>query len=102
VISIKIQIVSDLHLEFTKMECELDCVAAAERDLLIVAGDTAEGDRGEQWLLNETKNYGIPVVQVMGNHEYYGQDIDDLDEYWEDRILSRVHTLQCEVFEYEG
>jgi len=99
----KIQVVSDLHLEFTGMSCELDCVAQAERDLLIVAGDTAEGTRGQEWLIRETKEWDQPVVQVMGNHEYYNHDIYFIDEYWVlTEETSLIETLQCRVFEYEG
>lgn len=98
----KIQIVSDLHLEFTKFECELDPVTSAERDLLIVAGDTAEGMRGQYWLRDEAEKHGCPVVQVLGNHEYYGWDIDDIDKAWAEHDHPLIHTLQCAVFEHEG
>ena len=98
----KIQIVSDLHLSFTGGECELDTVAEAERDLLIVAGDTDEGLRGRDWLIEQSvKGYDTPVVQVMGNHEYYGHEIDNIDTlWWPDK--DGVHTLQCTVFEHMG
>lgn len=98
----KIQVVSDLHLEFTDMHCELDCVAQAERDMLIVAGDTTEGTKGREWLLAEVDVWGCPVVQVMGNHEYYRRDIAEIDLYWEQVNGNNIHTLQCNVFEYQG
>ncbi len=100
VLSLKIQIASDMHLEFTQMECELDPVAKVERDLLIVAGDVAEGTRGHNWLKNETE-YGDPVVYVIGNHEYYGQDISYIDKYWE-YDSNNIYNLQCRVWEYKG
>ena len=84
------------------MECELDTVAEAERDMLIVAGDTAEGDRAHFWLNEQAvKGYDTPVVQVMGNHEYYGHDIDWVDEYYQ-YDSKNLYTLQCEVFEHMG
>ena len=46
----RIQIVSDIHLEFTGMGCELYPRAEEKRDLLIVAGDTAEGSGGREWI----------------------------------------------------
>ena len=95
----RIQIASDLHLEFTGMECELDIVAMESRDLLICAGDVAERDRGHNWLNLQSKY--SPVVFVAGNHEYYGTDIDWLDKYYEHDSM-RLFTLQCKVLEFEG
>ena len=73
----RIQVISDIHLEFSGMERELNPVACNSRDLLIVAGDLCEGTNGFDWL-GEQLEYS-PVVFVTGNHEYYGHDIDDVD-----------------------
>jgi len=83
------------------MVCELDKVAESERDLLIVAGDTAEGARGHTWLNKQAAVWHTLVVQVMGNHEYYGHEIDWVDEYYEP-TTKNLHTLQCKVFEHMG
>lgn len=95
----RIQIVSDLHLEFTGMGCELDCVAEVERDLLIVAGDTAERSGGHNWLNLQSRI--SPVIQVVGNHEYYGTDIDWVDNYYQHDNNGLV-TLQMRVYEQMG
>ncbi|OQX93233.1 MAG: hypothetical protein B6I17_03580 [Tenericutes bacterium 4572_104] len=60
----KIQILSDLHLEFEYQEFDF-----TEADILILAGDIHTGTKGIQWI----KGYDleIPVIYVMGNHEYY-------------------------------
>lgn len=98
----KIQIVSDLHLEFTGMHCALDPRAEEERDLLIVAGDLAEGQAGREWILEQLEH--SPVVYVMGNHEYYGHDIDAIDSYWKQREaqFQGLHVLQQNVLWYQG
>ena len=49
----KIQIISDIHLEFSGMDRELDPVTEVERDLLIVAGDLCEGTNGFDWLRHQ-------------------------------------------------
>ncbi|MDB5972798.1 MAG: metallophosphoesterase [Hydrocarboniphaga sp.] len=45
-------------------------------DLVVLAGDIATGVAGIQWAKRAIK--GRPVVYVLGNHEFYGQDFDDL------------------------
>ena len=98
----RIQVVSDLHLEFTGMGCQLDPRAEEERDLLIVAGDLAEGRAGREWILEQLEH--SPVVYVMGNHEYYGHDIDEIDSYWKarDAQFQNLHVLQKNVLIYQG
>jgi Icc-related predicted phosphoesterase len=98
----KIQVISDVHLEFSGMERDLDCIAEVERDLLIVAGDLSEGLRGEMWLRRQA---GIsPVVYVTGNHEYYGYDIDLIDKSYRalDADVKNFHFLQKGVYEQDG
>jgi Icc-related predicted phosphoesterase len=84
------------------MEAPLDTVAEQSRDILIVAGDLAEGTRGFDWL-NEQTEYS-PVVFVCGNHEYYGHDIDEVDAKFRGLALinKRFHFLQKDTFELYG
>ena len=58
----KIQILSDLHLEFEYQEFDF-----SECDMLILAGDIHTGTRGVEW--NRDKVSDIPVIYVMGNHD---------------------------------
>jgi Icc-related predicted phosphoesterase len=90
----RIQIASDLHIEFTGMDAELDVVAQESRDILIVAGDLAEGTRGIDWLRYQC-NFS-DVVYVTGNHEYYGHDIDVVDKKLRDLAeeIPTLHFLQ--------
>lgn len=98
----RIHVVSDIHLEFTGMHCDLDEYITNNRDLLIVAGDLGEGDNGVEWLKNQTKY--SPVVFVAGNHEYYGHEIPDVDKVYRnlDKAVPDFHFLQMDVFEFEG
>ena len=70
----RIQVVSDLHLEFGNPIPAL----APEADALVVAGDLAPirqpwllGDAVEAW--REAEH----ILYVPGNHEFYGSDIDE-------------------------
>lgn len=62
----KIQILSDLHLEFEDFEIDY-----SGTDVLVLAGDTCTGVRGAKWAMESVRD--IPVIYVLGNHEYYRQ-----------------------------
>lgn len=72
----KIQIASDLHLEFVRRRYPGECVVqpAPEADLLVLAGDIANDLDG----LEAFADWPVPVLYVLGNHEFYGQDHDEL------------------------
>jgi Icc-related predicted phosphoesterase len=93
----KIQIVSDLHLEFG----DIDLPIVQDRDLLIMAGDIHVGTQ-HAGFMNAICEHG-PVAYVLGNHEYYNQDIDKIDEYWtEEYFHPHIEVLQCRVIEVAG
>jgi Icc-related predicted phosphoesterase len=60
----KIQILSDIHLEFGIRKIEF-----GNADLIILAGDIHLGDSGIKWINENLKN--IPIIYILGNHEYY-------------------------------
>lgn len=60
----KIQLLSDLHREFSLYE-----VQETDADVVVLAGDIHSGVMGVRW----AKTIGKPVVYVPGNHEYYRQ-----------------------------
>ena len=40
-------------------------------DAVVFAGDIHIGDKGLKWILESVTD--VPVIYVLGNHEYYGQ-----------------------------
>ena len=66
-----IQIISDVHLEFGSFEFPNE-----ECDVLIAAGDIGVGLEGLEWL----QTLDIPVIYVAGNHEYWGYEINELQD----------------------
>ncbi len=67
----KIQVISDVHLEFGSFDLpDKDC------DLLIAAGDIGVGLEGLEWL----QSLDMPVIYVAGNHEYWGYEMIGLQE----------------------
>ncbi len=68
----KIRVLSDLHLEH-HMPAEMPACAA---DLVILAGDIANGRDGIDWA---ARTFAVPVVYVPGNHEYYENKLEAAD-----------------------
>lgn len=66
----KIQIASDLHLEWFGLKHPgfSTLAPAADADMLILAGDIHTGTRA----LSAFKEWPVPVLYVAGNHEFYG------------------------------
>jgi Icc-related predicted phosphoesterase len=60
----KVLIISDIHLEFEARELDFSGC-----DLIVMAGDIHVGEKGVRWLIEKTNE--IPVIYVLGNHEYY-------------------------------
>ena len=90
---------SDLHLEFT--EYSPDIVADAQEDLVVLAGDIGKGTQGIHWAKRAFP--GTPVLYVMGNHEYYGRDWDQLlDEAYSASDGTNVRLLEDDVYHYRG
>jgi predicted phosphodiesterase len=68
---LRIRVLSDLHLEFADLQpVPVAC------DVLVLAGDIHQGAEGLVWARQNFPD--IPIVYVAGNHEYYGQDWDEL------------------------
>ena len=60
----KIQLYSDLHIEFGDFEASID-----QADVVVFAGDIEIGVKGVQWM--QTLDSDKPMIYVLGNHEYY-------------------------------
>jgi Icc-related predicted phosphoesterase len=69
---VKIQIASDLHLEFLHdlFPGERLISPAVGADVLILAGDIACGTHAIELF----KDWPVPVLYLAGNHEFYGTD----------------------------
>ncbi len=63
-----------------------------ERDILILAGDIHVGKKAFPYLLEETKK--SPVLYVLGNHEFYNHDIDEITEFWKSQNIKNLHVLE--------
>lgn len=62
----KVQILSDLHIEFEDFKTDF-----LNSDVVVLAGDIHLGTKGVEWALESIKDK--PVLYILGNHEYYKQ-----------------------------
>lgn len=79
----KIRLWSDLHLEFSQYRFA-HLWAPSEEDkeqILILAGDIGKGMGGKVFIEELCKHFRH-VIRICGNHEYYDNDFDKVNEDW--------------------
>lgn len=76
----KIQLVSDLHLEFRNYEWDLPVTDA---EVVVFAGDIGVGTKSIDWFNKQLAIHNKPFVYVLGNHEFYHHDLEDVRCQWE-------------------
>ena len=92
----KIQILSDLHQEFEQKDFIYN-----KADLIIIAGDLDVRTRGIEWLLNTITS--IPIIYILGNHEYYGGSYPaTLLKIKQKALGTNVHVLENETIDIDG
>ena len=93
----RLYLLSDLYLEFGLWGPP----RVEDVDVAVLAGDTDVKGRGVAWAMD---NFGpIPVIYVMGNHEYYGEALPRHLEKLRERCRgTNVHLLENEAVEIQG
>jgi predicted phosphohydrolase len=93
---VRLHILSDLHLEFGPFS-----VPPMDADLVVLAGDVHVGTEGLRWIRQNIRY--VPVVYVLGNHEFYGEAVPTLYRTLkQDCEGTNVHLLENDVFEMDG
>lgn len=74
----RVQLASDLHLEFLARTFpgERLITPAHQADVLVLAGDISHASSAVELF----KNWPVPVLYIMGNHEAYGGCIEAVQE----------------------
>ena len=91
----KLQILSDIHLEFGKREFDF-----SEADVIILAGDIHVGEKGWRWISQLEKDK--PVIYILGNHEYYKNSYPKLlKKLRKNSQNSNIHILENESIIFE-
>ena len=92
----RLQIFSDLHLEFADFR-----PPETEADAVVLAGDIAPGCDGLPWAAAHFA--GKPVIFVAGNHEFYGCEMHrHLADLRRLAKLHRVHFLERDEIVIDG
>ncbi|MBU1200789.1 metallophosphoesterase [Patescibacteria group bacterium] len=92
----KIHILSDIHNEFEEFK-----IPKTDADILILAGDIHVGAKGIDWITRQ--DVGVPVLYIIGNHEYYHHTYPDiLEEIRNQAKNTNIHILENDVFTYNG
>jgi Icc-related predicted phosphoesterase len=97
----KIQIASDLHLEyFEKKFPGYRAIEPADADLLVLAGDIHRHIKA----VDTFHDWPVPVVYVSGNHElYYGANVlETVEQLRKCAINSNVHYLEMNDVVLQG
>jgi Icc-related predicted phosphoesterase len=92
----RVQIVSDLHLEFGPVPWE-----KTDADVVVLAGDIHLGDKGLRWAQKTFKQQA--VIYVLGNHEFYREATPRLIEKLQRRADgTNVHVLENQSVSIDG
>lgn len=92
----KIQILSDLHIEFQNFN-----ITDTDADVIILAGDIHVGEKGVIWALDHIRHK--PVFYVLGNHEYYGKAYPKLIAKLKNICQgTNIHLLENGLVSIEG
>ena len=97
----KIQLASDLHLEFLQSKWDEERLISPhpDADVLVLAGDIAS-DTDVHY---HFADWPVPVIYVLGNHELYGQEYGDV--YANVAKITRdsvIHFLEKQTVEIGG
>ena len=88
----KLQILSDLHLEGWNYKIDLSQFEC-DSDIIILAGDIGVGEEAIHWAEELGKAMQKPVVFVAGNHEFYKHDINTVRKYYQSFSDNSNHVI---------
>lgn len=97
----KLQILSDLHLEMVNPPYSWRIPETAA-EVVVLAGDIGVGLMGLKWAVREAERLQKRAVYVPGNHEYYGERLKVLEEMRTVARSSRVYILDLDEVPLEG
>ena len=99
----KLQILSDLHIDsYARQSHPIGHIPKTDADVILVAGDTANSDRGMLWLQEQATRLQVPLITIAGNHEYFDEDVLHFDKklvMWDNYNAANnqgVRVLHCQ------
>jgi Icc-related predicted phosphoesterase len=102
VMGLKLQILSDLHLEMMKPPYSWQ-IPETSAELIVLAGDIGRSALGVGWAIRETERLDKPIVYVPGNHEYYKESLTVAAGIMRGAARgSKVRVLDMDEFAWNG
>lgn len=100
----KVQIVSDLHLEFLTIVGVIELTERisnnSDADVLVLAGDICALNKRSSgnlsYFLDGVQDKYENIIYVMGNHEYYGTSYSDVKELMKKTVKYRPNLTLLE------
>lgn len=91
----RLLVLSDLHHELWKEHAPRIDLSISRPDAVILAGDINTGTKAVEWASRSFA--GLPVLYVHGNHEAYGQNLENVQAEIEAAcaLTDNVHFLNC-------
>lgn len=94
--------ISDVHLELDSLLQSYDEIVSSKKaDMVVLAGDIHIGS-GALEFIKHLIELGYIVVYILGNHEYYGNEIYEIDEYWHNVDIPNFYFLQDDAVEFDN
>ena len=101
--NMKLQILSDLHIDsYARQSHPVGHIPKTDADIVLVAGDTANSDKGMPWLQEQAARLEVPLITIAGNHEYFDEDVLSFDrklatwDNYDAAYNQGVRVLQCQ------
>ncbi len=69
----KLHILSDLHMEIMPFKLQV-----FDADVIILAGDIAEGTNGIAWAASLLEATAANIIYIAGNHEFYHGELNEI------------------------
>lgn len=88
---------SDLHSEFrTKTPLVLPQKIDEDIEAILLAGDVSNAMTHVEFAAGLYRKYGVPIIMVAGNHEYYGEVFETFQNK-EAELLAKVRVTGADV-----
>lgn len=97
----KIQILSDIHLEFSDHKFN---VKNTDADVLVLAGDIGVGNSALPFIDALLQKHRKPIIYILGNHEIYQTSVEAVKDVWKriDQDFEGLHFLDDDKIEIRG
>src|SRR5579872_1630492 len=96
--SIRLQILSDCHLEFNNYIYE---IPETDADIICLLGDIGVGLSAYKWAIKQSELLNKDIVMINGNHELYNNDLSLYEQAYDYTKGTKVHFLENDIFIYK-